>query len=265
MQAKRAKPYVPPRLEVLEARLALVAKLTPLADNADHFTLQIDLSQHPRGGDGLPDTVFVSRAGGAVEVVLVGRTPEVLFRGDAGSIAGVELLGSADVDYVLVGDRFGPPLTFHPSPEDVLVQIGEPIPGPAPVEEPEIPDSPLEDDPVIEPGDEPSVPPDGGSLLPVIAESSDLLFDGGFFLSVSTSEPLVFEAVNTVFEEEDRPLVPPEMLGGAPEDEPLDVRRLTGGSHEDAPPADLPEIETPAEAEQEPADDDEIPPDEPVE
>ncbi|MFO0841692.1 MAG: hypothetical protein U0797_04720 [Gemmataceae bacterium] len=64
MRAKRAKPGAVPRLEPLENRLAPAATLTPLPDNPDLFTLQIDLSQHPHGGDGLPDTVYVSRAGG---------------------------------------------------------------------------------------------------------------------------------------------------------------------------------------------------------
>jgi hypothetical protein len=248
MRAKRAKLGVPPRLEALEPRLALVARLTPLPDNPGLFTLQIDLSQHPRGGDGLPDAVYVSRSGGDVEVALVGRPPEVLFRGAADAVVGVELLGSADVEYVLVADRAGPPLAFAGGADDVLVQIGERVAVPDPVEAPP-PGDVLDEDP----------PP---APFLAVDQTADPLFGPGFVvLSVSTAAPYAAETERPP-DEEERLLVPPEMLGGGPAEEPLDVRRLTGGSHVDPMPAALPEFEE-AEAEEEPAADDEEPPADP--
>src|SRR4051812_40486172 len=86
MRAKRVRPSASPRLEPLEARLAPAARLEPLADNPERYTLRIDLGQHPRGGDGLPDAVLVSLAGGVLEVSLVGRVPDVLYRDEAGVV-----------------------------------------------------------------------------------------------------------------------------------------------------------------------------------
>jgi hypothetical protein len=260
MRAKRPRPSALPRLEELEARLAPATGLTPLAEDPSRFTLRIDLGQHRKGGDGLPDAVFVSRAGGAVNVVLVGRQPEVLYSGDAASIDRIELVGSADVEYVLMADRLSPQLVFDAGAEDVVVQMGEPMATPDPVEEPDL-SGPLPDhDPALDPGIQPAPPPESrGTPPPKPDMGRGLVFDGILFFVPKPSVPAA-EATRPA-DDEETPSVPPELLGGGLTEEPLDVRRLTGGSHDDGRAGAWEE----ASAEQEPAGDEDPPEDpEPV-
>ncbi len=231
MRTKQEHPPAKPGLEPLHARLVPSTTLVPHAGDPEQFTLRIDLRQHLLGGDGLPDTLLISRAGGRIEVTLVGRVPELLFDGASAAVADIEVIGSDDVEYVLLGDTFAPPVTLIGSDDDHLVQLGQPI------LVPEFPD----DDPeiyyttAIETDD-----PPGYVAQPLLAAdthnrfdtSSDHLFSGYLF-ELKTTAPLGRFVTTSQTEPEERILVPPELLEGKLVREPFDVRKLQGGGHQE--------------------------------